>query len=454
MAGKRKTRRQETSTPLEAVTNAENIEATAINDPRVEERSQTVIELDAEIEVLKKRRLEMQQIMEATPGTSTAMPELSTSAINQSTTVPVDVMVTLLKQIRSDNKPLPKFSGDVLEWPAFIEEYERTTVEHQISDSVNRERLRKALSGEARLMVQDKIKSTCFLRDVIEELQRKYGGKANILKAAVARVDKINRLGENLKRIKRFVLDALSVQWMSKHCKVDGLEETLLIKMLDLTPSLIRLRWGDYQREIGNPETGNFDDFVNMLKRVERESNIDDLADEGDRRENDRYPSNARRNHRYEKASNNKEPYGNRGRQRDTSITPPRVLYSRRNEDSFNRRRNNSRSRRDDYNRRDVPNRRQYDVKQERDNGRYSNNQQNNSSTKRVMAIKDGPKEADQNTRCLLGCDENHSMLECPKFNKAKHTERCDLLKRHRLCLYCGGCNHIARDCPNVRKNL
>lgn len=212
MAGKRKINRLQKKSEL-VVPEAESNSANVPSERPDEERPMTTDELDAQIELLKGRKMELvRQTLENTPGTSRAMTEFSTSSINQSNMVPVDVMVTLLKQIRSDNKPLPKFSGDVLEWPAFFEEYERTTTDYQISDSTNRERLRKALTGEARLMVQDKIKSTCFLKDAIEELQRKYGGKANILKAAIARVDRVRRLGDNLRRIKTFVLDALSIQ--------------------------------------------------------------------------------------------------------------------------------------------------------------------------------------------------------------------------------------------------
>lgn len=228
-----------TKEPATAIKNITSAPGGTITD----EQLRSIEELDAEIDRLKMRKIEMQRTLESTPGTSTTTTEFPTITTNQSTMVPVEAMVTLLKQIRSDNKPLPRFSGDVLEWPTFIEEYERTTTEHQFSDSENRERLNKALFGEARLMVQDKLKSTCFLHEAIEELRQKYGGKSNIIKAAVARVEKVRRLGDTLKRIKDFVLDALSIQWMTKNCKVEGLETTLLIKMLDLTPSIMRMKW-------------------------------------------------------------------------------------------------------------------------------------------------------------------------------------------------------------------
>lgn len=209
---------------------------------------QIVNDIDKEIEALKQRRLQVQQLREETPSTSgiTGLDDHR----NQSAAIPIDSMITLIKQIRNDLKPLPKFYGDVLEWPAFIEEYERTSASHTLSDFEKHERLNKALKGDARDLVSEKLKSTIFLNQVVAELRKKYGGKANIIKAAISKVDKIQRLGSNLKHIKKFVHDAITVQWMIQHYKEDGLETTLLIKMLDLIPSTIRLRWGDYQREI------------------------------------------------------------------------------------------------------------------------------------------------------------------------------------------------------------
>jgi hypothetical protein len=42
---------------------------------------------------------------------------------------------------------LPKFSGDVKEWPTFITTFRRTTFDCEFSGSENMERLRKCLSG-------------------------------------------------------------------------------------------------------------------------------------------------------------------------------------------------------------------------------------------------------------------------------------------------------------------
>lgn len=440
MAGKRKINRLQKKSEL-VVPEAESNSANVPSERADEERPMTTDELDAQIELLKGRKMELvRQTLENTPGTSRAMTEFSTSSINQSNMVPVDEMVTLLKQIRSDNKPLPKFSGDVLEWPAFFEEYERTTTDYQISDSTNRERLRKALTGEARLMVQDKIKSTCFLKDAIEELQRKYGGKANILKAAIARVDRVRRLGDNLRRIKTFVLDALSIQWIAKHCRIDGLDTTLLIKMLDLTPSIIRLKWGDYQREINKNECGNFDDFVNMLKRIERESNIEEIDQERDRGYIDKqYKRDAERYHPYERPSN-------RRAQRERSRTPPRVMNSAKEEDRFTRHNDNFERRADHY--------RPQGLTRKQNTGRQDTDFVDNNTKMRIMNIKDGNKNKVQSPRCFLGCEDNHSTLMCPKFTKASHMERCDLLRKYKLCLYCGD-QHYVRDCTERQeKNM
>lgn len=86
---------------------------------------------------------------------------------------------------------------------------------------------------------------------------------------------------------------------------------------------------GDYQREIGKKDCGNFDDFVNMMKRVETESNIEEIDQERDRSPSAKFRRDKERYHPYERTLY-RESYRNRRVQRDASRTPPRVMQSRR----------------------------------------------------------------------------------------------------------------------------
>lgn len=459
-----KTRSKKTSTPIDTVPSNDGPSKSgrSIDLLRLE-----VGELNEEIAVLKKRRMEMLAASEENPLTtvsqqphpsteeivpveSNSMSQVSTITSNDSSSVPVEAMVTLLKQIRSDTKPLPRFRGDVLEWPAFIEEYETTTFDQKISDSVNRDRLDKALAGEARLIVHAKLKSTCFLHIVIDQLRRRYGGKDNIIKAAIARVEKVQRLNTNLSRINKFVLDALSIQWMTQQCKVDGLEATLLIKMLDLTPSLIRLKWGDYQREIDKDESGNFEDFVNLLKRVEREANMDDFEPENYERVSRRSDNYTERYHPYEyKEDKNRVRRYHFRVDRESSRTPPRVMHTRR--DTVHPSRSTDRSNSREYHRQGDNQSRRSSGDETRSPDHKSGNH-HDKSVHRVMTVQ-ADNQGQGESRCLNRCEEMHGVLDCPKFNKLKHMERNDFLKKHRVCLYCAG-KHMVKECPMIRGKM
>lgn len=186
----------------------------------------------------------------------------------------MDAMVRLASEIYTKPKPLPTFDGDILEWPPFIDEYRRTTTHQNLSQSVNRQRLEIALKGPAKAYVRDKLKSTCFVDDVIYDLQQKYGNRENIVRAVLERLNNTTRLEPDLQNIREFTLQIQKMQWMINSCHLEGLELILLIKSLGMTPNLIRLKWGDYQREIMKPNSGKFDDFVNLLQRIQLECDL------------------------------------------------------------------------------------------------------------------------------------------------------------------------------------
>jgi hypothetical protein len=66
------------------------------------------------------------------------------------TTFTTDMKKLLTRQVLGTS--LPKFSGDVAQWPSFLATYRRTTDECQFSSGENMQRLRDCLVGPARLM--------------------------------------------------------------------------------------------------------------------------------------------------------------------------------------------------------------------------------------------------------------------------------------------------------------
>uniref|UniRef100_A0A336MV93 CSON005244 protein n=1 Tax=Culicoides sonorensis TaxID=179676 RepID=A0A336MV93_CULSO len=76
------------------------------------------------------------------------------------------------KQIRD----LPAFNGEnILDWPIFVGEYERSTKEFSVSNEVNWRRLDKALSGIARETVQALLLNPDNVSQIIKTLEMNFG---------------------------------------------------------------------------------------------------------------------------------------------------------------------------------------------------------------------------------------------------------------------------------------
>lgn len=72
-------------------------------------------------------------------------------------------------------KDLPEFSGAIREWPVFFNEFERSTIENEISDSENLRRLHKALTKDARKAVLSLMTQPENVGTIIKVLQKNFG---------------------------------------------------------------------------------------------------------------------------------------------------------------------------------------------------------------------------------------------------------------------------------------
>lgn len=233
--------------------------------------------------------------------------------------VPVAAIAKIMRQLKPDNRKLPKFRGDVLEWPLFIKKYRRTTRELQIDNEENRERLEGALQGRAKRLVRDKLRDACLVERAIATLEQEYGGTKNLMKAALERVRKVKRLDADLRHINKFVRDSLKIELIVRECHSDGMEEALLNLMVDLLPGNAAGEWRNYQREINKPNAGSFTDFVDCIQRLE----ADYTRGQGDRSPSPEVDQHSSKRYRPLKwiTPRNRSPHRHR--------TPPRVMHSR-----------------------------------------------------------------------------------------------------------------------------
>lgn len=358
-----------------------------------------LIETETNDGAAKRSRMDgmERRALEEAPSTS------STSRYTESTTsgsimLPLEAVGKLLSQLRKGDRSLPKFSGEVLEWPGFISKYRAD--EHDNSDGENLERLERALTGAARRHVQDKLGDACFLEEIINELETEYGGIDSLIKSAIEHAQRVKRLDSRLKRIGEFVNETIRIQKIIRQCGSATLELPLLLIMKDNLPTMANMRWGDYQRELGKPDKGNFNDFVQCMKRLKRECGHDQSS-QADRPDNER-ERETRTDRRIREYEPPRRPAsGRRPRER----TPPRLLF----------------------------------TKTEMEHSRAPHNTRRGQPTH-------GPTQT-----CLLGCKSAHDIKDCPQFQKAEAPEKFAITLKYNRCHFCYG-NHRHNECEKMKR--
>ncbi|XP_058448625.1 uncharacterized protein LOC131428593 [Malaya genurostris] len=99
-------------------------------------------------------------------------------AMNTDTTEPSTnaLLCQAFKALQTRNlKDLPPFSGDVMEWTVFANEFKTSTEEFHLSDRDNLRRLNKALQGKARKAVESLLSSPENVAQILRMLKSNFG---------------------------------------------------------------------------------------------------------------------------------------------------------------------------------------------------------------------------------------------------------------------------------------
>lgn len=229
------------------------------------EHDRMLAELNAENENIKRR----QELILATQTTPSSHSSPS-SRLSSATLVPIEAITKIVAILRPEPQdPLPRFDGNVLQWPEFLLEFRSSTLQRNLTNEDNIERLRKALHGSARSYVKGQLDEECFVDDIIERLQHKFGGDDALETYAFAKAQKLRYLDRDNTRLSNFTLDAIRIHTTVKRCGNSSLGKHILMILRDkLTPALISA-WLTFQR--GLKRNGNLDDFMDWLKRTRTE---------------------------------------------------------------------------------------------------------------------------------------------------------------------------------------
>lgn len=364
---------------------------------------QEIRERDAELADLKIRRaMEQGRPLEDTP----AAP-LSPRKKIKDQTVPIDIVANLLRKARYDDRTLPKFYGDVMQYQSFMKKYHKSSALYQLDDDENRERLLGALRGKARRLVEAKLQCPWLLQSALDDLEAEYGGNENMVTAVAATVERMRHLDPRFKRIQTFVIDLLTLQRMLKECDEGYFQKTILQMVTKNLPGEANMKWAAYQREIGQPKKGSFDDLVNCMQRLQDE--IFPLGQGQGTRTRSPSPKHDRSlDHQYKPYANSRQPRPYR------TQTPPRVMLHK---------------------------------TERKPHGPRSDSYQQNKETEGLYSRNRHSPTDEAEKHCVIGCSTGHTFAECPRYKSATPMEQFALRNKHRRCFKCLGA-HNARECP------
>jgi len=83
---------------------------------------------------------------------------------------------------------LPLFSGDPLEWPIYIAEYENSSQVCKFTDYENINRLRKSLTGRAKECVQSLLLVPQNVNEIIDILRNRFGDCSHVVKMMIDKI--------------------------------------------------------------------------------------------------------------------------------------------------------------------------------------------------------------------------------------------------------------------------
>lgn len=408
----RQTRRQATSTPITPATRTPQEELERV---------------DRELLSLQQARNALQQqAQESTTGSFPDQRQESETTI----AVPAESLARIITDARNEDRSLPKFYGDVLDWPIFREKFRDTTNKFKISDDSNMTRLEKALRGKARDRVKDMLKNPCFVNEIMEVLETRYGGASNVSAAAMEAVENLRPLRSDLHNLTEFTLHVSKVHRMYKLAGIHHLQQGTIKRILMLMPLTQRQLWDMRNSSVAD----NLEGFVSWLLHSIDACQVDSLMRDS---HSDPRPAKRTISHRDE---------GHRRYERNHPYRDYRRTYNR-DAEAGNSRWNNHDRRGDRYER--------TFVKEERhDNPRgsfaYARRSPQNTSGRRTSPTPRVLQQAvtAKNSRaCVVGCAAAHDFSDCPRFKDGTQQERFRLIREHKRCPFCCG-SHRLSNCP------
>ncbi|XP_055626607.1 uncharacterized protein LOC129768750 isoform X2 [Toxorhynchites rutilus septentrionalis] len=167
------------------------------------------------------------------------------------------------------SRELPKFSGDPLEWPMFINAFESTTTMCGIQPDENLARLQKSLVGNAREKVQSILTLPAAIPEIIATLRDECGRPEQLVHCLLVKIrhapppnvnklDTLINFGREVRHLVTFVEGANLREHLAN--------PMLLSELVGKLPPSIRLDWGLHQQKEGQVTLKAFNDYITSIK--------------------------------------------------------------------------------------------------------------------------------------------------------------------------------------------
>ncbi|XP_036346903.1 uncharacterized protein LOC118756234 [Rhagoletis pomonella] len=167
--------------------------------------------------------------------------------------------------------PLPKFGGQPEEWQAFIEDFQTTTIEFQYNELHSIMRIREALYGPAREMVESLLSSAKNINAILTTLAETYGRPEQLIKSQLEKVQSLQPVPE--RKLDRLIAFANKVNNMLLFLQSVGAQHHLVnpflvSELVSKLPMTHRMQWAEKCMELGRaPNIVDFGQWLTCLRR-------------------------------------------------------------------------------------------------------------------------------------------------------------------------------------------
>lgn len=173
------------------------------------------------------------------------------------------------------DQKLPKFSGDVRDWPFFIEKFNKSTLDLQLSADENLERLREALTEEARDLISNYLHHADDVEIIVAELKAAYGDPKRKRQAAMKAAREVPRLNRDMRNLSQYVHTAHNAYRIQAQCNNEGLGEIILEEIQKKLPLQQAIQWESQKEQTGYTDISSFVKWLSKLLQTAREGGYD-----------------------------------------------------------------------------------------------------------------------------------------------------------------------------------